>query len=606
MDRVKSESWRKLDNAAKLFSAASNSKDTRVFRFYCDLKEEVEEEHLQTALEKTVGVFPQFLSVMRKGLFWHYLEQSTLKPIVRKEYREPCSNLYVRDKKELLFEVTYYGKRINFEVFHALTDGTGASEFIKELVKNYLLEVHGDSISQTVEEQNMSSALQGIEDDGFTKYYSKDKNRKKVKKKEAYQIRKYRSEMGSLQVSEAEISVSSLKEKVREYGVSMTVYLSAVFLCAIHEKMTKRQEEDPVILMIPVNLRKFFPTNSMLNFFSWIEAGHQFGRGRDDIQSVITDVKEQFEKNLTKEKMAENINEYVSLEVNPILRLAPLELKNLCISAGTRSSAKDVTAIFSNMGIIKLPEAFNQYIDRFGVFTSTPKLELCMCSFKDKISLGFTSRYDSDRIKETFYRLLREDGVEVTMLHPEYPKCTVADSMAEKVFRMISFLSIVIAVSSLCADYGFDRQFNYSLFISAGVFTMWFVLMIAFFKRHNLMKNAMWQLIVISLGCVLWDVSTGWRGWSVNYIVPEAGVMIMVIMLLLRFLYYRMPKDYMIYLVMAAIFSMALPVIFIATGLIYAVIPSVVSIGVSVILLAWLTLFNGRDLNRELKKKFHI
>ena len=36
--------WRSLDNAAKLFSAASSPKDTRVFRFYCELKEEVKEE----------------------------------------------------------------------------------------------------------------------------------------------------------------------------------------------------------------------------------------------------------------------------------------------------------------------------------------------------------------------------------------------------------------------------------------------------------------------------------------------------------------------------------------------------------------------------------
>ena len=27
-------------------------------------------------------------------------------------------------KKSLLFEVTYYKRRINFEVFHVLTDGT--------------------------------------------------------------------------------------------------------------------------------------------------------------------------------------------------------------------------------------------------------------------------------------------------------------------------------------------------------------------------------------------------------------------------------------------------------------------------------------------------
>ena len=136
--------WRSLDNAAKLFSAASSPKDTRVFRFYCELKEEVEENALQEALDQTIEKYPVFLSVMRKGLFWHYLEKSELRPIVRKEYKEPCSSLYVRDKKTLLFEVTYYKKRINFEVFHALTDGTGATEFLRELVKNYLHLVHKD------------------------------------------------------------------------------------------------------------------------------------------------------------------------------------------------------------------------------------------------------------------------------------------------------------------------------------------------------------------------------------------------------------------------------------------------------------------------------
>ena len=71
------------------------------------------------ALDHTIQKYPVFLSVMRKGLFWHYLEKSDLRPVVREEYKEPCSHLYIRDKKELLFEVTYYKNRINFEVFHA-------------------------------------------------------------------------------------------------------------------------------------------------------------------------------------------------------------------------------------------------------------------------------------------------------------------------------------------------------------------------------------------------------------------------------------------------------------------------------------------------------
>ena len=60
------------------------------------------------------------------------------------EKKPPCSRLYIPDKKSLLFEVTYYENRINFEVFHALTDGTGAMIFLLELVQNYLILAHPD------------------------------------------------------------------------------------------------------------------------------------------------------------------------------------------------------------------------------------------------------------------------------------------------------------------------------------------------------------------------------------------------------------------------------------------------------------------------------
>ena len=160
--------WRSLDNAAKLFSAASSPKDTRVFRFYCELKEEIKEDVLQEALNQTIRKYPVFLSVMRKGLFWHYLEKSELRPAVREEYKEPCSSLYVRDKKTLLFEVTYYKKRINFEVFHALTDGTGATEFLRELVKNYLYLIHKEDL-EPVELADQYLTIKDQEDDSFSR-----------------------------------------------------------------------------------------------------------------------------------------------------------------------------------------------------------------------------------------------------------------------------------------------------------------------------------------------------------------------------------------------------------------------------------------------------
>ncbi|MDY4633370.1 MAG: alcohol acetyltransferase, partial [Dorea formicigenerans] len=59
--------WRKLDNAALAFPLVTGKDDTRVFRFYCELKEEVDPELLQQALDETMEKYPLFQAVLRKG-----------------------------------------------------------------------------------------------------------------------------------------------------------------------------------------------------------------------------------------------------------------------------------------------------------------------------------------------------------------------------------------------------------------------------------------------------------------------------------------------------------------------------------------------------------
>ena len=108
MFQEKKTRWRSLENTAKIFPATSGKKDERVFRFACVLKEPVIGETLQEALDLALEEFSMFRCVLRKGFFWNYLEESEENAIVRREYKRPCSQIYVRDQKSLLFEVTYY------------------------------------------------------------------------------------------------------------------------------------------------------------------------------------------------------------------------------------------------------------------------------------------------------------------------------------------------------------------------------------------------------------------------------------------------------------------------------------------------------------------
>ena len=597
--------WRSLDNAAKLFSAASSPKDTRVFRFYCELKEEVKEEILQEALNQTIQKYPVFLSVMRKGLFWHYLEKSELRPVVREEYKEPCSSLYVRDKKTLLFEVTYYKKRINFEVFHALTDGTGATEFLRELVKNYLYLIHEEDL-EPVELSNQYLTVKDQEDDSFSRYYDPDFPRKKKKKIRAVQIKKGGKGYEELQINEASMSVKELLGIAREKKVSMSVLLTAAFICAIHEEMSRMQEKKPVILMVPVNLRKIFPSDSMLNFFGYIEPGYQFGGGKDSFEDVLEAVKLYFQENLSKEHMAGRMNELIAIEKHKILKWAPLELKNHCIRAGAKMAEQEVTAVLSNMSVVKMPEDYAQYIEKFGVYTSTNRTELCICSFQDTLSLGFTSRYDSTNIQRNFYRILKELGASVKVAEPDFPEDARPNYEGKKVLQIFTFCCIAAIVISMMTDIIISPGVHWSVFVAAGCATMWLTMAVGYVKRFNLLKNAAWQLLIMSGICVLWDLGTGWRGWSVNIGIPDICLLIQVVMLIISRIRSLSPREYMIYYVMAAVYSMILPLILLVTGVIHYRTPSVICIGCSFLLLIGLILFKRKEFKEEMHKKFHV
>ena len=604
--KQKKARWRKLDNAAKLYSASSNKKDTRVFRFYCELKEQVQSELLQEALDQTLETFPTFLMVLRKGLFWHYLEPCNLRPVVKEEYKEPCSRLYIRDKKTLLFEVTYYQKRINFEVFHVLTDGTGATEFLKELVKNYLYLAHKEEGLEQVSLQPEDMTVQDQEDDSFLKYYSKDQKRPKKRKLHAFQIRRKKKDGNRLHVHESIVSVQAILKRSRELGVSMTIFLTAIYMMAIHEEMSKMQKKRSVILMVPVNLRKFFPSTSMLNFFNWIEPGYDFATQDENFEAVLNHTKAFFEAELTKEKMSAHISELLALELHPILRLAPLELKNLCIQAGAKFSEKNVTAIFSNMSAVKMPENYVPYIERFGVYTNTQKMELCLCSFQDKLSFAFTSRYDTENIERNFYRLLKEQGISAQKVEPVFPKPTMPSEQEMKVYKIYSFLCIALVALMLVTDLNFHPKIRWTLFTAGGVATMWIASSIGFFKRYNLLKNLMWQLLIGTIISFIWDALTGWHSWSVDFVLPMLSVGILLAMCVIAKVQKSPVREYLIYEIMAAGYGLILPGILLLCKVVKRPTVSMFGALVCFLFLVGVLLFKGREFKEEMQKNLHV
>ena len=368
----------------------------------------------------------------------------------------------------------------------------------------------------------------------------------------------------------------------------------------------RMQEKKPVILMVPVNLRKIFPSDSMLNFFGYIEPGYQFGEEKDSFEDVLETVKIYFRENLSKEHVAGQMNELIAIEKHKILKWAPLELKNRCIRAGAKMAEQEVTAVLSNMSVVKMPEDYADYIEKFGVYTSTNRTELCICSFKDTLSLSFTSRYDSTNIQRNFYRILKELGVQVTVTEADFPKDAKANYEGKKVLQIFTFCCIAAIVISMMTDIIISPGVHWSVYVASGCATMWFTMAVGYVKRFNLLKNAAWQLLIMSGICVLWDLGTGWRGWSVNIGIPNICLLIQIVMLIISRIRSLSPREYMIYYVMASVYSMILPFVLLMTGVIRYRTPSVICIGCSFLLMIGLIMFKRKEFKEEMHKKFHV
>jgi len=411
MIKDKNTKWRQLDNAAKIFPAVSDKRDERVFRFVCELKEEVNPLLLQEALDESIKIFPLFLCVIRKGFFWNYMEERDIRPLVIEENMPPCSRIYVRDQRSLLFRVTFYRKRINFEVYHALTDGTGALQFLKTLAHYYLKLVHPDQVKQPV--YSYDATYTEKEEDSFKKYYKKVDKSIKIPKYRSFQLGGRKLDAGNMGIIEGKLSVSEVLKISREYDTTMTVLLASIYLAAIEKEIGPRHKRKTATLMVPVNLRNYFPSASASNFFGWINVGYDFGVMGKELPEIISYVSEFFKKELTAERLAVRVNDFVRLEENILARILPLVIKNFGMKMGSKVKKYAVTAIFSNIGKVEMPEECTPYIELFDIFISTPKMQLCMCSFNDQLVLNFTSVYESTNVQRNFFRILSGLGLNV-------------------------------------------------------------------------------------------------------------------------------------------------------------------------------------------------
>lgn len=425
MDQVLSPArslrWMKLDNAAKIYPAAKRRNWNNFFRISATLTEPVDVAVLRSALDVTARRFPSIAVRLRRGVFWYYLEQVPKAPPIQAEKSCPLAHAPFHEVRRCAFRVLVYRDRFAVEFFHALTDGTGGLIFFKTLLAEYLSQKHGLTIpaGNGVLGRLEEPCDQELED-SFLRYAGDVKASRK--ESTAWHLSGTPEKDGFKDLVTLMVPAPALKACAKQYGVSVTELLCAAMMQAIcqlqAEKIPQRRLRRPVKVLLPVNLRKLFPSRTLRNFASYITPEVDPRMGDYTFEEICAAVHHKMGLENNPQTMRAKFAANVASEQSPLLRIMPLFIKNLAMKAvfDTVGECKSCLCL-SNLGVVQLPEVMTPYVARMdfiiGVQAKAPH-NCGVLTWNDTVYINCIRSIRESELELRFYQVLHRLGLPVT------------------------------------------------------------------------------------------------------------------------------------------------------------------------------------------------
>lgn len=164
---------------------------------------------------------------------------------------------------------------------------------------------------------------------------------------------------------------------------------------------------------------------------------------------------------------------------------------------------------------------------------------------------------------------------------------------------------VVIVASAVCIFLNSLLGGRWSIYVVAGSITGWIIIYVAVKMRGNLTKNAIWLTLIISIFSIIWDISIGYKGWSIDYVIPIICCVAMIEMFVVASIIKLSIEDYIVYLIIDILFSVV-PLVFLLLGIVKVIYPSIICVAGSVISLATLIIFEGKALKAEIVRRMHL
>ena len=367
-----------------------------MFRLSADLTAPVHVGKLQEALDALMPRFPFFTVHLKSGVFWYSLESSSHPVRLEKDSIYPCMRYPLNRRGVFPFRIRVWKNRVAVEFSHILSDGSGAMIFLKALLAEYL---HREG----VERKDCGSILlpgESIvpdEDEDAFRRYGNPSLPAPPRLEKALRLPLNLERPGFYKITTGIMNATVLHNRARDYGASVGEFLVAVMLDAFRIMLVDMPESlrkkviAPIRINVPVNLRRYWPSPTLRNFFVSIEPEIDPRLGTWTFEEIVERTRILMQTMADRKFMAQRMARNVRSELNHAARILPL--KNLILpTIYTRFAENLYTSGLSNLGLMDMPAHLVPYIKRFD-FIPPPaigeKVKAALVGWQDAVHLNF-------------------------------------------------------------------------------------------------------------------------------------------------------------------------------------------------------------------------
>lgn len=379
--------------------------DTGLPLFSFRLKEKINEDILKEAVNEALLKHPLYRSrlIFEDGLY-KYVDNALEPVIVHSKWDDPVK--YGTEKNNYYPWVIIPGEyEINFTAAHSLSDGGGASRFIKSVLVSYLEKTgkqFSSGIDICIDDAERTTEISG------EKHRDKDiealfvpKERKVIDTSPDL----YEDDINKLSAFDITIKQSDIKKLSSASETTAFAPLAAILAIA-YDKMLDLPEGN-IKIEVPFDLRRFWNSISDHNFVSMASLYYDIAKMRGkDINLVQTAFRSQLDIYMDSSNQIDKFNQ--EFEMKEMLKADPAMLEQMTKGLTDRLFQSKASIVLTYLGNLGYPEELLAEIEDFkltnGLFPGSMMAAVGF-AHNDKITLNMIQATKGniyiDKLRET-------------------------------------------------------------------------------------------------------------------------------------------------------------------------------------------------------------